>query len=178
MPTHPSPILLLGNPRLRQISTPVFDAKSKTAQTEFEQLHHTLEYFRETHGFGRAIAAPQIGIAKRFIVANIYGEALTIINPQITSYSQNSFTLWDDCMSFPDLLVRVERHCGISVQFEDETGKTHVMEDLDRVYSELLQHEIDHLDGILAVDRAIDKNALVMRGVFETYPAYFASLVD
>ena len=178
MSTHPSPILLLGSPQLRLVSAPVFDTKSKAAQAEFKKLRHTLEYFQETHGFGRAIAAPQTGIAKRFIAANIQGEALTMINPQIISYSQNTFTLWDNCMSFPDLLVRVERHCEISVQFSDETGKIHVMEHLDRGYSELLQHEIDHLDGILAVDRAIDKNSLTMRHAFETYPTHFASLVD
>ena len=79
---------------------------------------------------------------------------------------------------FPDLLVRVRRHDSVSVRYVDEDGATVDMERLDRATSELLQHEIDHLDGVLAVDRTLDGDSLVYRSVFEAKPEYFAAQVD
>ncbi len=86
--------------------------------------------------------------------------------------------MWDDCMSFPFLLVRVRRHSAISVRYLDDEGSIRVMDNLDQATSELLQHEIDHLDGILAVDHAMDVDALVSREVFEENPDWFADKVD
>jgi peptide deformylase len=63
--------------------------------------------------------------------------------------------LWDDCMSFPELLVRVKRHIFFTMDYRDETWREHHMR-IDGVFSELLQHEIDHLEGVLAVSKAID----------------------
>jgi peptide deformylase len=60
-------------------------------------------------------------------------------------------------MSFPWLLVRVKRHVSVSVQFLDDSGAQHTWERLDRATSELLQHEIDHLDGVLATDLVSDQ---------------------
>ena len=101
-----------------------------------------------------------------------------MFNPEIVWKSEESFTLWDDCMSFPFLLVRVARDVSISVEFEDETGRRQRWERLDRATSELLQHEIDHLDGVLALDRAADRDAIVSREVFESMPEHFARQVD
>jgi peptide deformylase len=70
--------------------------------------------------------------------------------------------LWDDCMSFPDLLVRVKRHTGFTLTYLDEHGVEHSMA-VGGVLSELLQHEIDHLDGVLAVSRAVDGAAFALR---------------
>ena len=81
-------------------------------------------------------------------------------------------------MSFPSLLVRVRRYQPISICYLDEHGKRHEWPRLDRAASELLQHEIDHLDGILAVDRALDRDALVLREVFEAQLTYFLRQVD
>jgi peptide deformylase len=66
--------------------------------------------------------------------------------------------LWDDCFSFPDLMVRVRRHLEIEVEYEDLAGGSHSLVARDDL-SELLQHEIDHLDGVLATDRAIDRRS-------------------
>lgn len=81
-------------------------------------------------------------------------------------------------MSFPDLLVRVERAKSISLDYVDEHGKPHQWPDLDQAAAELLQHELDHLDGILAIDRAIDRDALVMRAVYEANREMFDAQVD
>ena len=83
------------------------------------------------------------------------------------------FAVWDDCLCFPDLLVKVRRHRSCRIRYRDPHG--HERERfLEDDLSELLQHEYDHLDGILAVSRAIDGRSLALRGqkpeLIETYP--------
>ena len=178
MSPAPAKVLLIGDPRLHEVSEPVEDVNAPDFLDASRILAATLEDFRGIHGFGRAISAPQIGVAKRFIAVNLDGAARTLINPVILWRDARTFTLWDDCMSFPFLMVRVSRSESISIRFSDERGKSQVWEKLDRATSELLQHEIDHLDGILAVDRAVDRQSLVAREVFEANRDTFARQVD
>jgi peptide deformylase len=70
--------------------------------------------------------------------------------------------LWDDCFSFPNLMVRLERSERVRVRYEDAQGERQTLQ-ASGSFSELLQHEIDHLAGVLAVDRAIDRNSLCTR---------------
>src|SRR5688500_7262016 len=114
-----APVLLLGDPRLRVRSADV-DAYDADA---FDSLAATLDAFRKQHGFGRAISAPQIGIAQRFIAVNLGRGTFFVVNPVITWRSEETFTMWDDCMSFPDLLVRVERVRSLSLEYVGEKGK-------------------------------------------------------
>lgn len=123
-------------------------------------LHATLNDFCERMGFGRAIAAPQIGVLKRLIAMNLGAGPVTIINPQITHQSAEMFDVWDDCLSIPDVVVRVQRHSGISLTYQDEQGRTREWANLPPDLAELLQHEIDHLDGILMTDRAHGPDAV------------------
>jgi peptide deformylase len=116
--------------------------------------HLALSDFRQKHGYGRAIAAPQFGYSRQIICMNL-GEPITIFNPQITSKSEETFQMWDDCLSFPELMACVERHISISITFQDEHGVTQSWNNLPRDLSELLQHEIDHLHGVLAVDISV-----------------------
>lgn len=164
-------VLLLGDPRLRVRSTEVdsFDARA------FAELAETLDAFRRQHGFGRAISAPQIGIAQRFIAVNLGRGTFFVVNPVITWRSDETFTMWDDCMSFPDLLVRLERTKSLSLEYVDEHGTAKEWKELDPASAELLQHELDHLDGILAVDRALE---LVVRKEYERNRAYFDAQVN
>lgn len=173
-----APILQLGDPRLRQGSAPVVDFTDPTFVGNQRRLHATLAAFRRAHGFGRAISAPQIGVPQRFIALNLGTGPQLLVNPEITWTSHETFTMWDDCMSFPSLLVRVQRYQSVSVRYLDEHGSSHEWSRLDWVTSELLQHEIDHLDGILAVDRALDRDSLVLREVFEAQRTYFVQQVD
>jgi peptide deformylase len=117
--------------------------------------------FRERYGVGRAIAAPQIGVMKRLVYMYIL-EPVTFINPVLDSKSEEMMEVWDDCMCFPELLVKVRRHkrCRIRYQNMDWGGEEMWLED---DLSELLQHEIDHLEGILAVSRAIDNHSFALR---------------
>ena len=170
-------VLLVGDPRLRRVAAPAVRTEP-SLMDDVAGAHATLARFRAEHGFGRAIAATQIGVARRFIALNLGEGPFTMFNPEIVWRSRETFTLWDDCMSFPFLLVRVARDASIDVEFEDETGRRQRWERLDRATSELLQHEIDHLDGVLAIDRAVDRDAIVSREVFEAMPEHFARLVD
>jgi peptide deformylase len=158
-------ILLLGNPLLRQKCQAVRSPRSELSRRIIADLRDTLADFRSRRGFGRGIAAPQIGSAQKIIYINAdYTGAM--INPVITRKSRTRFRLWDDCFSFPDLLVHVQRNYSIVVAFADEEGKRRTLR-AKGAFSELLQHEIDHLNGILAIDRAIDSRHIILRGEYE-----------
>lgn len=156
-------VLLLGNPLLRNVSDQVTEFSGKILSADADALHGVLLRFREEHGFGCGIAAPQLGILKRIVALNLNGSQTTMVNPEIIWSSPEEITLWDDCMCFPDLLVRLRRKASISVKFQDEFGHDCNWDNLAPDLSELLQHEIDHLNGILAIDRAIDKEAISYR---------------
>lgn len=81
-------------------------------------------------------------------------------------------------MSIPGLMIKVARHESVSIAFQDETGAHHKWSDLPFDLAELLQHEMDHLDGILATDRAVDKESLVAREQFLSTPEYYFRQVD
>ena len=153
-------ILQLGDPLLRAVSAPV-SAPSEAAPI-FEDLRATLHEFRRTHGFGRGISAVQIGAPLRLIYIEFEGATYAIRNPEYEFQSEAKFRLWDDCFSFPGLLVYLERSQTVRVRYEDDQGKVRRVE-AEGALSELLQHEIDHLDGILAVDRALDRSSLSTR---------------
>lgn len=158
-------ILLLGNPVLHEQCLKVKDFDSDATRATIADLRDTLRDFRLKRGFGRGIAAPQIGSTNRIIFVDFEVQG-PLINPVITSHSRKKFRLWDDCFSFPDILVEVERHYAITVAYQDETGKRKVIK-AEGALSELLQHEIDHVNGILAIDRAIDSRHIVLRSEYE-----------
>lgn len=154
-------ILLIGDPRLYEISEPVQQEELSDIAPIVAQLGEVIKEFRATYGAGRAIAAPQLGIMKRLIVMNI-DEPVAIINPVIYDYSDEQFEMWDDCMSFPNLLVKVRRHQKCTMKFRDLHWEEQVWE-LEGDLSELMQHEYDHLNGILATMRAVDDQSLKWR---------------
>jgi peptide deformylase len=138
-------ILLLGNPRLYEPSKMVSRATAGDCAAAARDLHDTLMDFRRRFGYGRAIAAPQIGVAKRLVVMHI-DHLVVFLNPILEQKSSEMMDVWDDCMCFPDHLDWNE----------------HVMS-LEGDLSELLQHECDHLDGVLAVARARDGRSYALR---------------
>lgn len=153
-------ILLLGDPRLHEVSEPVAAEELHSIPSITQQLHDALTAFRGSYGKGRAIAAPQIGIRKRIVYLCI-DQPITIINPVLDRKSRAMMEVWDDCMSFPELLVRVKRHRSCWISYRDAAWRqhSHLLED---DLSELLQHECDHLDGILAVERAVDGRSFAL----------------
>jgi peptide deformylase len=161
-------ILQLGNPLLWRQSSIITDVMSADIRSLARDLSDTLASFREATGYGRGIAAPQIGVLSRMIFIRMQpaGFCGPLINPEIIWSSDARMELWDDCFSFPDLMVRVSRAAQIRVSYEDERGLKQTI-DAEGDLSELLQHEIDHLDGILAVDRAVSPRAFATRAEWE-----------
>ena len=154
-------ILLLGNPLLYRSAEPVERAELADLRTVVADLHDTLMAFRSRYGAGRAIAAPQIGVMRRLVYMHV-AEPLVLVNPVLDRLSVDTMEIWDDCMSFPELLVRVRRHRSCRISYLDLTG-TPRQQLLEEDLSELLQHECDHLDGVLAVSRAVGEHPFAMR---------------
>ncbi len=151
-------ILLLGNPQLYEKSDLVKFEDLQFMRTVVDDLHHVMMDFRTRYGFGKAIAAPQIGIKKRLIYVNIE-KPLVIINPVYEYQSNEMFELWDNCMSFPTLMVKLNRYKHIKLKYKDLDWSDQQLELSDSM-AELIQHEYDHLDGILATQKAVDDQSL------------------
>ncbi|HEV8242090.1 MAG TPA: peptide deformylase [Thermoanaerobaculia bacterium] len=191
-----APVLELGHPSLRAICAPIGPlagmSASQRAQLDADaaRLQATLAAFRAARGFGRAIAAPQIGVRRRMVAMDLGTAAypdrdrgpLLLLDPELTWRSTETFTLWDDCMSFPWLLVRVRRHISVSLRFHDEAGAERRWERVPRALAELLQHELDHLDGVLALDRAEPAapglDAVIARSAFDAERSRFRAQVE
>jgi peptide deformylase len=154
-------LLVLGNPKLYEISEEVLPEELHLVKNWVQDLHEVMEDIRAKYNFGRAIAAPQLGIMKRLIYMNI-DKPTIFINPKITSKSTEMFEVWDDCMCFPNLFVKVLRHKSIEVEYLDASWKTQIAV-FENDLSELFQHEFDHLEGILCTMRAIDSKSFRWR---------------
>jgi peptide deformylase len=154
-------IRLLGDPILRAKCKAVTNYASPDVRKTVRDLRDTLADFRLRNRFGRGIAAPQIGRTLRVVYIRTAGLG-PLINPRITGRSKRMFKVWDDCFSFPGLLIQVRRHTSIEVTFRDAEGNRKSIQ-ASYALSELLQHEIDHLNGILAIDRAISPRSIILR---------------
>lgn len=156
---EPRPILIAGDSRLRKRSSEV-EVVDDALLHEASALCSTLRAFRERNGFGRAISAIQIGIAKRLIGMNLGAGPFILVNPEITWRSDETFLVWDDCLSVPDIIVRVRRHTSISIRYRDDQFRERHWNDLPADLAELIQHEMDHLDGVLMTDLATGDDAV------------------
>lgn len=154
-------ILKLGDPKLYEKCEPVLESELEEVKAWVRDLHEAMEDIRKVYGFGRGIAAPQLGIMKRLFYLNL-DKPYVVINPELKNLSDDRFELWDDCMSFPNLLVKVSRHQSLTLEYRDENwAKQSLM--ADGGLSELIQHEYDHLDGVLCTMRAIDDKSFKIR---------------
>ena len=151
-------ILTLGDPQLYETSQEITEADRPQLPQWIADLHDTLMEYRKTYGAGRAVAAPQIGVKKRLLYMYT-DKPYVFVNPVLTFPDDETYILMDDCMSFPGLMVKVERHKRAEIRYLDEAFQPQFM-DLEGDLSELLQHEYDHLDGILATMRAVDNKSL------------------
>lgn len=152
-------ILQLGDPLLHTVSRPVARGEASALLAD---LRDTLHEFQRSHGFGRGISAVQIGEPVRVIYAEFDRTPYELINPVFEWLSDEKIRLWDDCFSFPDLLALVERSAQVRLRYEEPSGAAHIIEARGE-FAELLQHEMDHLDGMLAVDRAVQGESLCTR---------------
>jgi len=153
-------ILLLGDPALYEVSEEVTKEDLPALKGWVEDLHDTLLEYRRVYGAGRAVAAPQIGIRKRLLYM-LTDRPYVFINPVLVFPDDELYEVLDDCMSFPGLCVKVMRRRRAVIRYLDEAFQPREMA-LEGDYAELLQHEYDHLDGILATMRAIDNRSLIL----------------
>lgn len=139
-------ITIYGNPVLAQKAEPV----DEITPDLLHLLDEMVPIMTSHHGVG--IAAPQIGISKRFFVMNPDGHVKKVLNPTILAYGSACCEMEEGCLSIPGIHSKVRRPRRITVRYTDETG-TEIEEELKDFPARVFQHEYDHLDGILFVDR-------------------------
>ena len=154
-------ILLLGDPRLYGISAPLELSDLPALSSTVQDLHDTLFAFRQRYNVGRAIAAPQIAVPKQLLYMHV-GEPIVFINPILEFPDSEMMEVLDDCMCFPHLLVKVMRHKRCVIHYRDLSWDMHTLQ-LQGDLAELIQHEYDHLYGILATMRACDNKSFVLK---------------
>ena len=120
-------ILLLGNPALYEISEVVREEELPEMEALERDLHDTMMEFRRIYQAGRAIAAPQIGVKKRVLYMNV-GEPVLLINPVLEFPDGEMMEVMDDCMSFPGLLVKVDRYRRCQIHYKDRSWQDKEME--------------------------------------------------
>jgi peptide deformylase len=163
-------VLQLGDPALRQKAEPhQFADDNSDLFNLIGDLRDTLTHWRKETGYGRGIAAPQLGVLERVILLQLPGaEPWPLINPQIIQRSAEKIVVWDACLSFLAIFMQVERDKEITVRYQDVRGEwQEVQAGEERDLSELLQHEVDHLDGILCIDRVTDVKTVCTKEEFE-----------
>src|SRR3981081_304486 len=134
-------VLQLGDPRLREIALPVKDPSAPQIKSLVSDLADTLAHWHSTTGYGRGIAAPQLGISLRVIFLQLPGaEPWPLVNPEIIGRSAEKIVVWDACLSFLSIFMQVERHGEITVRYQDLAGTWHeIRAGAERDLSELLQ---------------------------------------
>ncbi len=159
-------VLMIGNPELRQKSSDIIEMGKEVKDISLD-LKDTLEFLQKTKNIGRGLAAPQIGYLKKIIYFGLPSESFIMINPKILYKSEETFQVWDSCFSFDvAFFVEIERHRKIEVKYKDEFGKE-IKREFENDLSELVQHEIDHLFGILATDHLTDVKKIISRNEWE-----------
>ena len=157
------PILTAPDPRLKKISKPV-----EKVDDEIRQLmDDMLETMYVAPGIG--LAAPQVGVLKRVIVVDVAGEdeepqPLKLANPELVWVSDHDNSYQEGCLSLPEHYADVARPAEIRVRYLDEENEIRELE-AEGLLATCIQHEIDHLEGILFVDHisALKRNMILRK---------------
>jgi peptide deformylase len=158
-------IAQLGQPVLRKAAAEV--SRDEIATPEFQQF---LSDMRETVASekGAGLAAPQVFASRRVFLAlfevpekeEAPRHYHVLINPRIVAVSRDTHAAWEGCLSFAELVVQVRRHKMVRVEYLDENGQPQTAE-LTDFPARVIQHEYDHLDGILTIDRAVSTHHII-----------------
>lgn len=165
-------IVRIGEPVLRAVAEPVDE--SQLATPGFQRfLDDLVETMRAANGAG--LAAPQVGVSKRVFCVEVHDnprypykpdlDLRVLVNPELRVLSDETFTSWEGCLSIPDLRGALPRALEVEVSYLDRDG-SRVTEEIRGLSAVTFQHEQDHLDGILFVDRVEDTRALATWDVF------------
>jgi len=144
------PLIILPDPLLREKSKPVEQVDAEIVRLADDML----ETMYDAPGIG--LAAIQIGVPRRMLVIDISREdeerkPVVFINPEILKVSDDVSTYEEGCLSIPDYYAEVERPAALTVEYIDRDGKKQTVQ-ADGLLATCLQHEIDHLNGVLFID--------------------------
>ena len=139
---------------IRKFGDPVLKTRAEPVQSFDESLlrltKDMLATMRDNEGVG--LAATQVGRLKRVFVAAIEDDEYIVVNPVLTDISETTETATEGCLSIPGIQVDVERPTAVTISGQDVSGKPLQIEASD-LLARVLQHEVDHLDGVLILDR-------------------------
>jgi peptide deformylase len=159
-------VLMIGDPKLRLKSSELTNFDEELEEI-ISDLKDTLTYLQKTKKIGRGLAAPQLGHMKKVIFFGIPDDSFTMINPKIIWRSKEKFHVWDSCFSFDvAFFVEIERYRAIEIEYSDQNGNQ-IVQKFENDLSELVQHETDHLNGILATDHLTDVKKIILRQEWE-----------
>ena len=159
-------VLQSGNPQLREAASDVKDFDLELKEI-IQDLKDTLTHLQLIKSIGRGLAAPQIGHKKKVILFQLPDRSFVMVNSNIVWKSEEKFPVWDSCFCFDvAFFVEIERHKSIKVEYQDENGNAKT-EEFNGDLSELVQHEVDHLLGILATDHLKNVKKIMMREEWE-----------
>ena len=139
-------IRTFGDPVLKTRAAPVETFDDSLARLTEEML----ATMRENDGVG--LAANQVGRLKRVLVASVEDEDYVIVNPVLSDRAETTERVQEGCLSIPGINVEVDRPTAVTVTGQDASGKPLRIETQDML-ARVLQHEVDHLDGVLILDR-------------------------
>lgn len=159
-------MLELGNPLLRQPAQPVADVHSAEVQALITDLWDTLHDFQQRSGWGRALAAPVIGVALRVTVLEFEGRRYVLINPRFESWSRTQNPAYETCLTFGSIWGEVYRPEQVVVVALDAYGQEQRFE-VSGTLARMMQHEIDHLDGLVWLDREPDPLTICTAGEYQ-----------
>ena len=139
---------------IRTFGDPVLKTRAAPVESFDESLAHLtqdmLATMRDKEGVG--LAANQVGRLKRVLVAAVEDEEYVIVNPVLTNRAETTEKASEGCLSIPGIQVDVERPISVTVSAQDVSGKPLHLE-ASGLLARILQHEVDHLDGVLILDR-------------------------
>jgi peptide deformylase len=139
---------------IRTFGDPVLKTRAALVESFDESLvrltQDMLGTMRDNEGVG--LAATQVGRLKRVFVAAIEDDEYVVVNPVLTGISETTETATEGCLSIPGIQVDVERPVAVTISGQDVSGKPLQIEASD-LLARILQHEVDHLDGVLVLDR-------------------------
>ncbi len=140
------PIRIFGDPALRQAARPV----KRVTDVHRRLIDDMFDTMRDAPGVG--LAGPQVGVMERIFVWELEDRHGAVIDPAIVWRSEATEEAEEGCLSLPGLLYPVARNREVKIQGRDEQGAPAVVEAQD-LLARIFQHEIDHLDGVLFIDR-------------------------
>jgi peptide deformylase len=168
-------VACLGNPVLRKKAEPLTEAEIRSPDTQ-RLIADMIETLREYEGVG--LAAPQVHVSKQIVIAEVPAGAddepavplMVLINPEIVEASEEMEEDWEGCLSIPDLRGCVPRHARIRVVARDRLARRQQFQS-EGFVARVIQHEIDHLHGVVFLDRMTDFQTLTF---LKEYARYWA----